>query len=115
MSDSREGNKLSISKRITIRLSSETYEDMDGLLKTGRYETLSDIVRDALQSFLNGRSYDDSMVKVGILIPKYLLPSDKRPNDAITINDLVQIVLDQINGKVAGEVIQKISKEESIK
>ncbi len=115
MSDKEEGNKLSVSKRITIRISEETYENLDGFLKTGKYESLSDIVRDALDSFLNSKAYKDDYVKAGILIPKYMLPN-KRPNeDTITIDDLVHIILDEINGRVANEIVQKISKEESIK
>ncbi len=115
MSDNKEGNKLSVSKRITIRLSEETYENLDGLLKTGKYESLSDLVRDALDSFLNNKAYKDDYVKAGILIPKYMLPDKKSNDDTITIDDLVQIILDEINSRVANEIVQKISKEESIK
>ena len=44
-----------MNRRIIFRLPDEMYEDIQKLMKSGRYETVSQVMREALKRFLSGQ------------------------------------------------------------
>jgi len=48
-----------MNRRIIFRLPDEMYEDIQKLMKSGRYETISQVVREALKQFLEAPPHEN--------------------------------------------------------
>ncbi|BAB59746.1 hypothetical protein [Thermoplasma volcanium GSS1] len=103
-------------KRITVRLPLSLVDEIQNLVDTGEFESMSDVVRRALVYLTESRTAKKEYVKVDLLIPKKIVSdSDGKIGTSITLDDLASLVLDRMNSRVARDAIKKIVNEENIK
>ncbi|RLF49924.1 MAG: CopG family transcriptional regulator [Thermoplasmata archaeon] len=95
------------SKRVTIRLSEEMLGKIASLVSSGEYKTVSDVIRDALQRFLDERESPPNISRVTVELPRgnvIRLEQLVSEGDAISIGDAIRdAVREYIRRKMKSE------------
>jgi len=80
-------------ERVTVRMPSETVDLLESLVDGKEYDNVSDVVRKAVDEFLERRFAPDNVEKITVDIPKTKaleLRSLVRDGDAISIDDAIR-------------------------
>ena len=80
-------------ERVTIRLSAESIDKMQDLVSSGKFETITDVIREAVDEFLGKYYSPDNMQKVTVDLPKnnaVELESLVQDGDSISIDDAIR-------------------------
>lgn len=80
-------------ERITVRLPSDKLELMQSLVGTDGYDNLSDVVRDAVDLFIDVNFTSDNISKVTVDLPKgnvMELESLIREGDSVSLDDAIR-------------------------
>lgn len=105
-------NDMAVPYRITIRVSEEMMEQLEELVDTFNFDSVSDIIRKAIEEFVERNSSPRSKKKVDLLIPRSVI-SDVQDEvdevDKISLEDLVRIVLKNYTRKKAEEEMHQIT------
>lgn len=80
-------------ERITVRIPSDKVAVLEHLVKDGDYENLSDVVRDAIDTFINSKFTPENIAKITIDIPKgnvVELESLVKDGDSVSLDDAIR-------------------------
>lgn len=64
------GHMAEETERVTVRLSAATVKGIKALMKTGDYQTVSDVIRIAIEEFLERKFSPENISKFMIALPK---------------------------------------------
>ena len=109
---------LSVPYRITVRVSKDTMNQLEELVENFQYETVSDIVRRAIDEFIDRNYRKGPTAKIDLVLPKKVmqdLESDLNQGSAISLDDLIRVILRDYTLSRISKEIKEISKEENIK
>ena len=80
-------------ERITVRLPTDKLALLQSLIGTGDYDNLSDVVRDAVEQFIDRNFTPDNISKVTVDLPKgnvLELESLIRNGDSVSMDDAIR-------------------------
>jgi Arc/MetJ-type ribon-helix-helix transcriptional regulator len=80
-------------ERVTVRLPAETLQILSGLVDSGEYSNISDVVRTAVEEFISARFTPDNISKITVDLPKTKvveLESLVRNGDSVSLDDAVR-------------------------
>ncbi len=108
---------MSVPYRITVRISEETMEKLVELVDMYRYESISDLIRKAIDDLLE-KNYGPRKRNVEMLKAKEILRTvddeiDK--NESISLEDLLELVIREYTYRVLGGEIRDITTNASVK
>ncbi len=87
------------SERISVRLSKDTIEKIERLLATGKYgKTVSDLVRRAIDAFIETEMAPENVEKKVIELPKEsleILEEDTKKGRYVSVDDAIRDVIRQ--------------------
>lgn len=81
------------SERVTIRLLSKDLKVLESLVKSGRYATLSDVIRAAINNFIETQFSPDHISKITVEFPKgnmVDLENIVKGGDSISVEDAIR-------------------------
>ncbi|MCL4332122.1 MAG: ribbon-helix-helix protein, CopG family [Candidatus Thermoplasmatota archaeon] len=100
--------------RITIRVSNETMKKLEKLVESYDYESVSDIIRKAIDEFVE-RNYREQPKKVDLMIPKKVLENlsdDLEAKSSISLDDLIRAVLREYTSRQLEEKARKLTSSD---
>lgn len=109
---------MSVPFRITVRLSKETMDQLEELVDSFQYETVSDIVRRAIDEFIERNYRKGPTSKIDLVLPKKMiteLETELDQGSAISLDDLIRVILRDYTLNKINKEIKEISKEENVK
>ncbi len=109
---------LSVPFRITVRLTKETMNQLEELVENFQYETVSDIVRRAIDEFIERNYRKGPTSKIDLVLPKKMiaeLETEIDQGSAISLDDLIRVILRDYTLNKINKEIKEISKEENVK
>lgn len=107
---------MSVPYRITIRVSEEMMEQLEELVDTFNFDSVSDIIRKAIDEFVERNASPRSKKKVDLLIPRSVISevqSEVDSVDKISLEDLVRIVLKNYTRKRAEDEMSQMTSGKS--
>ncbi len=112
------GPDMSVPYRITVRVTKEIMNRLEELVENYQYETVSDVIRRAIEEFVSKHDKNAATSKVDLVLPKRILQDLEKDLDegsAISLEDLIRLILrDYTMGRINKELDQ-ISKQEGNK
>ncbi len=111
------GVVLSVPYRITVRVSKETMDQLEDLVESFQYENVSDIVRRAMDEFIERNYRKGPTTKIDLVLPKRMvqdLEKDLDQGTAISLDDLIRVILRDYTLNRMNKEIGEISKEGGI-
>ncbi|MGI5965163.1 MAG: ribbon-helix-helix domain-containing protein [Candidatus Methanomethylophilaceae archaeon] len=94
-------------ERVTVRLSSQTVALLKTLVDDGEYQNLSDVVRDAIDSFISARFTPENIAKITVDLPKKRateLEELVKDGDAVSMEDAIRnAVVEYVRSRVHPE------------
>ena len=84
---------MSDTERITIRIPSDKVEALESLVKEGRFPTISDAIRAAIDSFVDTHFTPDHIERVTVELPKgnvVELECLVKDGDSVSIDDAIR-------------------------
>lgn len=112
------GAKLSVPYRVTVRISEETMEKLEELVSSFQYENVSDIIRKAIDEFIERNYSKGPTSKVDVILPRKILKeleNDVSSGAAINLEDLIRVILRDYTLKRVNQEIDEISSQENVK
>ncbi len=109
---------LSVPFRITVRLTKETMGQLEELVENFQYETVSDVVRRAIDEFIERNYRKGPTSKIDLILPKKMIAELETEIDqgtAISLDDLIRVILRDYTLNKINKEIKEISKEENVK
>jgi Arc/MetJ-type ribon-helix-helix transcriptional regulator len=88
-----EGYHMVESERVTIRLPNERIEALQALVDNGRFSTISDSIRAAIDKFVDGEFTPEYIEKVTVELPKGNVVNLKQlvqDGDSISMDDAIR-------------------------
>ncbi len=80
-------------ERITIRISSQKSAQLQDMVESGEFQNISDVIRTAIDEFLQGRSSSDNVQKVRVELPRAKvieLEALVREGDSVSMDDAIR-------------------------
>lgn len=112
------GPDMSVPYRITVRVTKEIMNRLEELVENYQYETVSDVIRRAIEEFVSKHDKNAATSKVDLVLPKRILQDLEKDLDegsAISLEDLIRLILrDYTMGRINKELDQ-ISRQEGNK
>ncbi|MCL4420698.1 MAG: ribbon-helix-helix domain-containing protein [Candidatus Thermoplasmatota archaeon] len=108
---------MSVPYRITVRVSKETMDQLEDLVESFQYENVSDIVRRAIDEFIERNYRKGPTTKIDLVLPKRMiqdLEKDLDQGTAISLDDLIRVILRDYTLNRMNKEIGEISKEGGI-
>lgn len=108
--------RMSVPYRITIRVSEEMMERLEELVDTFNFDSVSDIIRKAIDEFVERNTTPRGKKKVDLLIPRNVISEVQNEVDLvdkISLEDLVRIVLKNYTRKRAEEEMSQLTSGKS--
>lgn len=109
---------MSVPYRVTVRISEDTMEKLEQLVESMQFENISDIIRKSIDEFIERNYRGGKASKVNILIPQKILgdlEKEVESGSAISLDDLIRIILRDYTLKRLNEEIDEISRQENVK
>lgn len=81
------------SERVTIRLPSERVEALQALVEKGRYPTISDVIRTAIDRFVESEFTPEYIEKITVELPKGNVVNLKHlveDGDSVSVDDAIR-------------------------
>ncbi|MEM0154989.1 MAG: ribbon-helix-helix domain-containing protein [Thermoplasmataceae archaeon] len=103
---------MSVPYRITVRISEDVMRKLEDMVENFQYESVSDIIRLAINEFIEKNEGKGGSSKVDLVLPKKVLEDLERDVDtgnAISLEDLIRIVLRDYTLKKVNKEIDEIS------
>ncbi len=107
---------MSVPFRITVRISEETMEKLEDLVDTFNFESVSDIIRRAIDDFIDKNYASARKKKVDLLIPRNVIDDVQQEVDQvdkISLEDLVRIVLKNYTARKMNEEMKNLTSGSS--
>ncbi len=80
-------------ERVTLRLSSDTLKILTSLVDSGEFSNISDVIRAAVDEFIDKRFTPENIAKISVDLPKTKvieLESLVRSGDSVSLDDAVR-------------------------
>lgn len=109
---------MSVPYRVTVRISEETMEKLEQLVDTMQFENISEIIRKSIDEFIERNYKGGKASKVNVMIPQKILTDlekDVESGSAISLDDLIRIILRDYTLKRLNDEIDEISRQENVK
>ncbi|MDS0256323.1 ribbon-helix-helix domain-containing protein [Thermoplasmatales archaeon AK] len=109
---------MSVPYRITVRISKETMSQLEELVENYQYETVSDVIRRAIDEFIERNYRKGPTSKIDLVLPKRVLQGlekDVSEGTAISLEDLIRIILRDYTLNKLNKEIEDIGKQENAK
>lgn len=109
---------MSVPYRVTVRISEETMEKLEQLVESMQFENTSEVIRKSIDEFIERNYKGGKASKVNVMIPQKILndlEKDVESGSAISLDDLIRIILRDYTLKRLNEEIDEISKQENVK
>lgn len=106
---------MSVPYRITVRISEETMEKLTELVDTYRYESVSDLIRKAIEDLVD-RHYAKDTMNPDIKISRDTLRSLENEidtNPSLSLDDVLKIVIREYTYRKMNNEIEKIASTAS--
>lgn len=108
---------MSDSARITIRLSKDAADKLQKLVEEGEYKNLSDVVRAAIEEFLDLKFSPQSVERVRVDLPKktvniLLNLVESGEVEAVSLDDAIRMAVKEYVRKIISEAAQEEIGEE---
>lgn len=103
---------MSVPYRITVRISEDVMRKLEDMVENFQYESVSDIIRLAINEFIDKNEGRGGTSKVDLVLPKKVLEDLEKDVDtgtAISLEDLIRIVLRDYTLKKVDKEIDEIS------
>ena len=87
------GERTVNTERVTVRIPSDKVAILEHLVEDGNYENLSDVVREAIDTFINSKFTPENIAKITIDIPKgnvVELESLVKNGDSVSLDDAIR-------------------------
>ena len=84
---------MASNERITVRLPTDKLALLESLVGTGDYDNLSDVVRDAVEQFIENRFTPENISKITVDLPKgnvLELESLIKNGDSVSMDDAIR-------------------------
>jgi CopG family nickel-responsive transcriptional regulator len=97
--------------RITVRVSEETMEKLEELVDLFNFDSVSDVIRKAVDDFIDRNYSSTSKKKVDLLIPRNVIDEVQEEVDQvdkISLEDLVRIVLKNYTARKINEEMKNL-------
>jgi Arc/MetJ-type ribon-helix-helix transcriptional regulator len=81
------------SERITVRIPAEKLQSLQALVDTGKYPTISDAIRAAIETFVEANTTPDYIGRVTVQLPKTKiveLEALVKDGDSVSIDDAIR-------------------------
>lgn len=91
---------------------------LEELVESFQYETVSDIVRRAIDEFIERNYRKGPTSKIDLVLPKKMineLETELDQGSAISLDDLIRVILRDYTLNKINKEIKEISREENIK
>ncbi|MCL4328561.1 MAG: ribbon-helix-helix domain-containing protein [Candidatus Thermoplasmatota archaeon] len=101
--------------RITIRVAQDTLRKLEKLVESYDYESVSDIIRKAIDEFVD-RNYREKPKKVDVMIPRKVLDTlaeDLSSRSSVSLDDLIRAVLREYTSRQLDKEAQRLTSSES--
>jgi CopG family nickel-responsive transcriptional regulator len=102
---------MSVPYRITVRVSEDTMEKLEELVDLFNFDRVSDIIRKAVDEFIERNYSTASKKKVDLLIPRNVIDEVQEEVDQvdkISLEDLVRIVLKNYTARKMNEEMKNL-------
>ena len=102
---------MSVPYRITVRVSEETMEKLEELVDLFNFDSVSDVIRKAVDEFIDRNYSSTSKKKVDLLIPRNVIDEVQEEVDQvdkISLEDLVRIVLKNYTARKINEEMKNL-------
>jgi CopG family nickel-responsive transcriptional regulator len=102
---------MSVPYRITVRVSEDTMEKLEELVDLFNFDSVSDIIRKAVDEFIERNYSTASKKKVDLLIPRNVIDEVQEEVDQvdkISLEDLVRIVLKNYTARKMNEEMKNL-------
>lgn len=103
---------MSVPYRITVRISEQVMQKLEDMVENFQYESVSDIIRLAINEFIDKYDGKGGTSKVDLVLPKKVveeLEKDVDTGGAISLEDLIRLVLRDYTLKKVNKEIDEIS------
>ncbi|MHB8361081.1 MAG: ribbon-helix-helix protein, CopG family [Thermoplasmataceae archaeon] len=107
---------MGVPYRITVRVSEETMIKLEELVDKFKYENVSDIVRKAIDEFVERNLGKGPVKKIDLELPRKLieqLGNDIAEGNAVSMDDLIREILREHMSAKLNKEFKEISKEHS--
>ena len=109
---------MSVPYRVTVRISEETMEKLEELVSNFQFENVSDIIRKAIDEFIERNYSKGPTSKVDVILPRKILKdleTDVNSGAAINLEDLIRVILRDYTLKRVNREIDELSSQENVK
>lgn len=109
---------MSVPYRVTVRISEETMDKLENLVESMQFENISDIIRKSIDEYIERNYKGGKASKVNLLVPQKILndlEKDVESGAAISLDDLIRIILRDYTLKRLNDEIDEISRQENVK
>ncbi|GGM73411.1 hypothetical protein GCM10007108_09290 [Thermogymnomonas acidicola] len=109
---------MSVPYRITVRISEKTMEKLEEMVESFQYESISDIIRRAIDEFVERHHSSGPVSRVDVLIPRKILEDlerDVSQGTAISIEDLIRLILRDYTASRINRELGQLSDQKNLK
>ncbi len=102
---------MSVPYRITVRVSEDSMEKLEELVDMFNFDSVSDVIRKAIDEFIDRNYSTTSKKKVDLLIPRNVIDEVQEEVDQvdkISLEDLVRIVLKNYTARKMNEEMRNL-------
>ena len=105
---------MGVPYRITVRVSEDTMSKLEELVEKFRYENVSDIVRKAIDEFVERNLGKGPVKKIDLELPRKLieeLVNDIAEGNAVSMDDLIREILREHMSAKLNSKFKEVSRE----
>ncbi len=102
---------MSDTERITVRLSAEKLQALQSMVDDGQYDTLSEVIRSAIDAFLEEHYTPEYIERVTVELPKgnvIELESLVQEGDSVSLDDAIRNAVREYTRKRISRAIEEI-------
>jgi len=97
-------------ERITIRIPTDKVAALQSLVDKGKYDTISDVVRAAIESFVEANFAPDHIERVTVELPKgnvVELESLVKDGDSVSLDDAIRNAVREYTRRRAAKAVEE--------
>jgi Arc/MetJ-type ribon-helix-helix transcriptional regulator len=102
------------SERVTIRIPTERLDVLNGLVKDGRYDTISDVIRAAIDNFLENQFAPEYIKRLTIELPKgnvVKLEELVQSGDSVSLEDAIRNAVREYIRRKVSKAVEKYKEK----
>jgi Arc/MetJ-type ribon-helix-helix transcriptional regulator len=91
--EKKDQPSISESERITVRIPADKLEKLDEMVKTGDFKSKSDVIRAAIDKFIETEDVPPNIAKIAVELPKgdnVRLEQLVKDGDSVSVDDAIR-------------------------